>query len=62
MTKTNTTKAIARYARRHGFYARTVRAVTTLRECAVREWLSPGTTWRVGRDAAGCPTLPELAS
>lgn len=32
------TKAIERYARRHGWYARTVRTVTSLRYDAVNEW------------------------
>lgn len=32
------TRAIARYARRHGWYARTVRTCTSLRYAAMAEW------------------------
>ncbi len=62
MTRKTTTAAIARYARRHGHYARTVRNMTTLRTCAVNEWQQPGTRWVVGRDGAGNPTLPINAA
>ena len=37
MTRKQLTKAIQQYARRHGYYARTVRAVTALRIAAIRE-------------------------
>jgi hypothetical protein len=37
--KKELTQAIARYARRHGYYARTVRAVSELHLAARREWL-----------------------
>ena len=38
LTRSELTKAIARYARRHNFYARTVRAVSVLRQAAIKEW------------------------
>ena len=37
MTTKQLTQAIQKYARRHGYYARTVRAVTALRIAAIRE-------------------------
>jgi hypothetical protein len=37
MTRKQLTKAIQKYARKHGYYARTVRAVTALRIAAIRE-------------------------
>lgn len=37
--KKELTQAIARYARRHGYYARTVRAVSALHLAARLEWL-----------------------
>lgn len=39
LSRKQVTQAVNRYARRHGFYARTVRAVTSLRFAAVREYL-----------------------
>ena len=39
LTKSEKTRAIARYARRHALYARTVRAVSDLRYKAHIEWL-----------------------
>ncbi len=62
MSDKDLTCAIGRYARRHGYYARTVRDVTTLRQCAVNEWIQPGTRWKVGRTEDGRPSLPERAS
>lgn len=35
LTKKQLTQAIAKYARKHGFYARTVRAVSALRYAAI---------------------------
>ena len=37
MTRKQLTQAIQQYARRHGYYARTVRTVTSLRLAAIRE-------------------------
>ncbi len=37
MTRKEMTKAIQKYARKHGYYARTVRAVSILRYAAIRE-------------------------
>ena len=37
LTRKQLTKAIQRYARKHGYYARTVRTVTVLRLAAIRE-------------------------
>ncbi len=39
LTRKELTKAIARYARKHGYYARTVRGMTVLRIAAVAEYL-----------------------
>lgn len=38
LTSKQLTQAIQRYARRHGFYARTVRTMTSLRLAAIAEW------------------------
>lgn len=38
MTRRDITKAVSCYARRHGFYARTVRTVTVLFRDAIREY------------------------
>jgi hypothetical protein len=38
LTKTELTQAYTHYARRHGFYVRTVRAVSALRYAAITEW------------------------
>lgn len=38
LPKTEITKAICRYARRHEFYARTVREVSSLFYAALAEW------------------------
>lgn len=38
LRKRELTQAIARYARRHGFFARTVRAVSSIKFEAIREW------------------------
>lgn len=38
ITKAQRTKAVARFARRYGFYARTVRNITALRYRAVWEY------------------------
>lgn len=38
LSKTELTKAIARFARKHGYYARTVRNMTSLRLAAINEW------------------------
>jgi len=38
LTKKEITKAIARYARRHGYYARTVREVDSLWKAAIAEY------------------------
>ncbi len=38
LTRRELTRAIARYARRHGYYARTVRACTALLLAAIAEW------------------------
>ncbi len=38
LTKSQMTQAIQQYARRHGYYARTVRAVTVLWLAAIREY------------------------
>jgi hypothetical protein len=40
LTKKERTKAFQRYARKHGFYTRTVRTMTSLRFAAIKEWLS----------------------
>jgi len=34
------TKAIQRYARKYGYYCRTVRNMTSLRIAAVKEWIN----------------------
>ena len=39
LTAKERTQAIQQYARKHGFYARTVRHMTDLRYKAVAEWL-----------------------
>lgn len=62
LTSTEITRAVTRYARRHGHFVRTVRTMTTLRTCAIHEWREPGSRWVVGRDGEGRPTLPERAS
>ena len=38
LTKSEMAKALARYARRHGYYARTVRTCSALRYAAIAEW------------------------
>lgn len=38
LTKKEITRAIQRYARRHDFYARTVREVSSLFYAALAEW------------------------
>lgn len=38
ITHKQQTQAIAQYARKHGYYARTVRAVTSLRYEAIKLW------------------------
>jgi hypothetical protein len=40
LTKTELTKAIDRYARKHGYYAGTVRTCTSLLLAAIAEWRS----------------------
>ena len=40
LTSKELTKAIASYARRHGYYARTVRGMTSLRLAAISEWVN----------------------
>ena len=40
LTKKQLTQAIRAYARRHGFYARTVRTCTSLRYAAVKEYIN----------------------
>jgi hypothetical protein len=47
LSKKEHTKAIQRYARRHGWHARTVRNNTDLRHKAIAEWKA-----KVGSDAA----------
>lgn len=42
LSKSELTRAFDRYARRHGFYVRTVRAVTSLRQAAISEWKNKG--------------------
>lgn len=39
LTRKEVTAAVKRYARKHGFYHRTVRTVTSLRRSAIAEWL-----------------------
>lgn len=38
LTKSEVTKAVQQYARRHGYYARTVRTVSSLFYAALREY------------------------
>jgi hypothetical protein len=38
LTKSQVTAAVTHYAQRHGYYARTVRTVTTLFRAAMNEW------------------------
>jgi hypothetical protein len=38
LTKSELTKAVRQYARRHGYYARTVRNMTSLRRAAILEY------------------------
>ena len=38
LTKSELTVAVQRYARRHGYYARTVRTVSSLFYAAIVEW------------------------
>lgn len=38
LTQKELTKAVARYARLHGHFASTVRAVSSLRYAAIKEW------------------------
>ena len=38
LTRKELTQAVQRYARKHGFYARTVRGMTVLRLAAIAEW------------------------
>ncbi len=38
LTKSELTKAVQKYARRHGHFARTVRTMTCLRLAAIREY------------------------
>lgn len=40
LTQKELTKAVSRYARRHGHYVSTVRAMTVLRRAAIVEWLA----------------------
>jgi hypothetical protein len=42
LTKSEMAVAVRRYARRHGYYAGTVRSMTVLRLAAVREFLNIG--------------------
>ncbi len=39
LTRKELTAAIARYARKHGYFSRTVRAVSALRYAACREYM-----------------------
>lgn len=39
LTRKEITAAVKRYARKHGFYHRTVRSITSLRRSAIAEWL-----------------------
>lgn len=38
MTKDEYTQAVTQFARKHGYYVRTVRVMTVLRLAAVKEW------------------------
>jgi len=38
LTKKQLTEAIQAYARKHGYYVRTVRGMTSLRIAAISEW------------------------
>lgn len=38
LTKTELTRAVARFARKYGYYARTIRAVTVLFNAAINEF------------------------
>ncbi len=38
LTKAQLTQAVQAYARRHGFYTRTVRGMTSLRRAAIKEF------------------------
>ena len=38
LTKKQLTQAVNRYARKHGYYARTVRTVSSLRYAAIQEY------------------------
>jgi len=40
LSRSDLTKAVQRYARKHGYYARTVRSMTRLRLAAILEWQS----------------------
>lgn len=40
LTKKQLTDAIRSYAKRHGYYARTVRAVSCLRYAAIKDFLA----------------------
>jgi hypothetical protein len=40
LTRKELTKVVAKYARRHGYSASTVRTVTALRLAAIREYIS----------------------
>jgi hypothetical protein len=39
-SKSEVTKAVTRYARKHGFYTRTVRTMTDLKRAAMKEYVS----------------------
>jgi hypothetical protein len=38
LSRKDLTKAVARYARKHGYYVSTVRNMTRLRYDAIKEW------------------------
>lgn len=43
LTRKELTKAVAKSARKYGYSASTVRAVTVLRQRAIAEWIAKGT-------------------
>lgn len=47
LTRKELTTAVKRYARKHGFYHRTVRNVTSLRRSAIAEWLEANNDARI---------------